>query len=241
MSPGFRRDDEEHEDLRHAMPASAIIFDVDGVLLDLTAPEEDAFFEIFRRRYGLENLSHDWDSYRIRNDEHIIAEILECHGLPQQDHAAVVSDYLALLEQGLATGTLRSIPIPGAAGLLRTLNTCRLGIATANLLAAAKLRLASQSLWDPVSSLAFGAEGSGHKRETVARAIAATELPKHRIVYIGDNLNDVDAGLSNGVHFIGFSTDAARRAKLARAGARHLAANHGATSALIEALLALPQ
>ncbi|MFO1131266.1 MAG: HAD hydrolase-like protein [Hyphomicrobiales bacterium] len=53
----------------------------------------------------------------------------------------------------------------------------------------------------------------------MARAIAATELPKHRIVYIGDNLNDVEAGLANGVHFIGFSQDAARRAKLAAAGA----------------------
>ena len=52
---------------------SAVIFDVDGVLLDLTAPEEDAFFLAFARLHGLTGLSRDWDSYRIRNDEHIIA------------------------------------------------------------------------------------------------------------------------------------------------------------------------
>lgn len=219
------------------MPASAIIFDVDGVLLDLTAPEEDAFFEVFRRRYGLTGLSRDWDSYRIRNDEQIIAEILERHGLPEQDREAVAADYIALLEQGLRDGALRSVPVPGAADLLRALSTRGLGIATANLLAAARLRLASQSLWDPVSTFAFGAEGSGHKRETVARAIAATGLPKHRIVYVGDNLNDVDAGLSNCVHFIGFSADPARRDRLAEAGAPHLAAHHGETRALVEALL----
>ena len=33
--------------------------------------------------------------------------------------------------------------------------------------------------------------------------MTATGVPKQRIVYIGDNLNDVDAGLANGVHFIG--------------------------------------
>ena len=63
----------------------------------------------------------------------------------------------------------------------------------------------------------------------MARAIAATGLPKERIVYIGDNLNDVDAGLSNGVHFIGFSRDAERRQKLKAAGAEHLSGNHQMT------------
>src|SRR5690606_8860878 len=41
----------------------AVIFDVDGVLLDLTRPEEDAFFAPFERLYGLTGLSRDWDSY----------------------------------------------------------------------------------------------------------------------------------------------------------------------------------
>ncbi|WP_373503335.1 HAD family hydrolase [Aestuariivirga sp.] len=217
---------------------SAVIFDVDGVLLDLTAPEEDAFFLAFERRYGLKGLSRDWDSYKVRNDEHIIAEILERHGLPADDRAAVAEDYLSILQDGLAKATLRSIAIPGAADLLRTLtNSHCLGIATANLLSAARIRLASLDMWNPVSSLAFGAEGSGHKRETVARAIAASGLPKHRIVYVGDNLNDVDAGLSNGAHFIGFSESAARRETLAAAGAVHLSGNHHTTARLITGLL----
>jgi phosphoglycolate phosphatase-like HAD superfamily hydrolase len=119
--------------------------------------------------------------------------------------------------------------IEGAGKLLRSLSDfSRTGIATANLLSAAKVRLEAKSLWHPVSDLAFGAEGSGHKRETVARAIAATGLAKNR---------DVDAGLSNGVHFIGFSTDKARRAKLGAAGAKHLSGDHDTTSALIRDLL----
>ena len=68
----------------------AVIFDVDGVLLDLTAPEEGAFFRAFERLHGITGLSPDWDSYRVRNDEHIIAEILERHGLPADAHEAIV-------------------------------------------------------------------------------------------------------------------------------------------------------
>ncbi len=216
---------------------SAVIFDVDGVLLDLTKPEEDAFFLPFERRYSLTGLSRDWDSYVIRNDEHIIAEILASHGLPEQDHALIVSDYLMILSQGFASGTLLAVEIPGARQLLQSLAGCRLGIATANLLAAARLRLDARDLWHPVRTLAFGAEGSGHKRETVARAIAATSLPKHRIVYIGDNLNDVEAGLSNGVHFIGFSQSETRRTRLASAGANHVSGDHGTTLGLVRSIL----
>ncbi|MFN4143257.1 HAD family hydrolase [Aestuariivirga sp.] len=216
---------------------SAVIFDVDGVLLDLTPQEEDAFFIPFARRHGLTGLSRDWDSYRVRSDEHIVAEILERHGLPPEDRDGIFADYLALLSEGLGSGALQAMEIPGTRDLLASLPESRLGIATANLLSAAKLRLASRNLWQPVSGLAFGAEGSGHKRETVARAIEATGLPRERIVYIGDNLNDVEAGLANGVHFIGFSLDAARRERLGAAGASHLSGDHVTTRRLIGDLL----
>lgn len=216
---------------------SAVIFDVDGVLLELTEAEEDAFFTVFERRYGLTGLSRDWDSYRVRNDEHIIAEILDRHGLPPGDHDAVVRDYLTLLAESVESGAIAPIAIAGAGDLLKILSRCRLGIATANLLGAARIRLKAMNLWEPVCKLAYGAEGSAHKRETVARAIEATGLPKKRIVYIGDNLNDVDAGLGNGVHFIGFSVDPERVKRLRAAGATHLSSDHITTARLIERLL----
>jgi beta-phosphoglucomutase-like phosphatase (HAD superfamily) len=216
---------------------SAVIFDVDGVLLDLTAAEEDAFFLAFERRFGLTGLSRDWDSYKVRNDEHIIAEILESHGIGHDQRAAVTQDYLAILSSGLASGQLRAVEIAGARDLLASLGNCRRGVATANLLPAARMRLESRGMWSFVEDLAFGAEDSGHKRETVARAIAATGLPKERIVYIGDNLNDVAAGLANSVHFIGFSEDPARRDKLRQAGALHLSGDHAGTAKIISALL----
>jgi phosphoglycolate phosphatase-like HAD superfamily hydrolase len=220
------------------MADAAVIFDVDGVLLELTRPEEDAFFTPFERRYGLKDLSRDWNSYAIRNDENIIAEILARHGVPGHKHAEVVADYLDVLKLQLANGTIEIITIPGARDLLQNLQgDFQMGIATANLLSAAELRLKHAGLWDYVCACAHGGEGGGHKREVVARAIAVTGLPKNRIVYIGDNLNDVEAGLSNGIHFIGFSANPARLQELKRAGASHTSNNHLDSFRLISHLL----
>ena len=71
----------------------AVIFDVDGVLLDLTAAEEDVFFRAFEQRYGRTGLSRCWDSYQVRNDEHIIAEILDRTGLPAPEAPAAGVDW----------------------------------------------------------------------------------------------------------------------------------------------------
>ena len=220
------------------MVDAAVIFDVDGVLLELTSAEEDAFFAPFEQRYGLKNLSRDWNSYAIRNDENIIAEILARHSLPEREHAEVVADYLEVLKLRLETGAIETIAIPGARDLLNKLHgSLQLGIATANLLSAAKFRLQSVDFWNPVSAHAFGAEGGGHKREILARAISSTGFPKNRIVYVGDNLNDVEAGLLNGVHFVGFSTNPGRLNELKRAGTNHTSNNHLDTFRLIGHLL----
>lgn len=217
---------------------SAVIFDVDGVVLELTSAEEDIFFQPFAERYGLSGLSRDWDSYRTRNDEDIIGEILEAHGLPADHRPQVIAGYLETMQDALARGLVASVEIPGARGLLEHLAPRHgLGIATANLAAIARLRLESVGLWGHVSRYPFGAEGGGHKRETLARAVAATGLARERIVFVGDNLNDADAGLSNGVHFIGFAVEEHQRLRLGAAGARHLSGDHATTLRLISGLL----
>ncbi|MFO0991052.1 MAG: HAD hydrolase-like protein [Hyphomicrobiales bacterium] len=224
------------------MRDAAVIFDVDGVLLDLTPPEEDAFFHPFFALHGLSGLSRDWDNYRIRNDHDIMAEVLERHfGRPpthaEMDH--LKRSYLSHLGAGLSQGSLTAVEIPGARELLESLQSdgVTVGIATANLVDAARLRLQSVGLWEFVADLPFGADGGGAKAEILARAVAASGLPKHRIVYLGDNLNDVDAGLRNEVHFIGFAREAARRDKLAGAGAATVSGDHDTSYQLISSML----
>jgi phosphoglycolate phosphatase-like HAD superfamily hydrolase len=81
-------------------------------------------------------------------------------------------------------------------------------------------------MWDPVKGLAHGANGGGAKREILTRAIAELGLPRERIVFIGDNRNDIEAGLANGVHFVGFSRDQTKSRRLAEAGAERVCNHH---------------
>ena len=102
------------------MMSFAIIFDVDGVLLELTREEEELFFEPFASRLNGALLSRDWNSYKIRNDEEIVGEIVKRYGLPAHETVTIAQEYLILLEEALRNG-LRSKPIAEARKLLQSL------------------------------------------------------------------------------------------------------------------------
>lgn len=217
-----------------------VVFDVDGVLLHLTPAEEEGFFLALRELHGLEGLSRDWDSYRIRNDVDIVAEILERHfgrAAAPDEIEAWRSRYLAIMEDWLARGVFAVEPVAGAAALLRDLRAAgiSIGIATANIRDAARLRLERAGLWSLIDH-AQGADGGGPKRLLLQQLLARLDVPRASVVYVGDNLNDVEAGHAHAGHFIGFSVDESRRRKLAAHGARHVASTHDETRRLIETM-----
>ena len=217
----------------------AVIFDCDGVLLELTRAEEEVFFRPFARHLDSAKLSRDWNSYQCRNDEAIMAEILACHGLSAALAPALKAEYLHLLADDLASGAVRSLVIPHVRTLLAALAPqARLGLATANFHAAARLRLERANLWHHVSALAHGAEGGGPKATILGRALQASGLPPERLLYVGDNVTDAVAARELAVPFLGFSRRQTRRRALAAAGACHIAANHRETMRLITAHLA---
>ena len=224
---------------------SAVIFDIDGPLLDLTPAEEDAFFAPFKNLYGLTGLSNDWDSYRTRNDEEIIAEILENHlGRAPHDHemTAIAKEYAHVLESGYADGALRIKPIDGAKDLLAKLSQIggiALGTATANLMQAARTRLRQAGMWDYVKDFPGAADGGGAKRDVLARIIGRLDVPRERIVFLGDNLNDLDASQANGVHFVGFHVAESKRQRLIDHGADTVFGDHRQTHSFIVDLLGL--
>ncbi len=216
----------------------AIIFDVDGVLLELTRDEEELFFEPFSAYLDHTKLSRDWNSYAIRNDEDIIKEILSTYQLPSDLATKISANYLNTLQDKLEHRGIISQPIAGASALLLELSKlAQLGIATANFREAAALRLQQTKMWHAVKDFAFGADGGGAKSVILQRAIASLNRPKNRIIFVGDNVNDVQAGLQNGVHFIGFSSDEKRLALLAQAGAKACAKSHYETARIISGIM----
>lgn len=231
--------------LEMTMHHCAVIFDVDGPLLDLTAPESAAFFVPFEERYDLTGLSEDWDSYRVRNDVEIYREILTDHlGIAsvETDTKQLCERYLSLLQQMYEQSSAYVSPIAGARDLLKTLaqvNGVALGTATANFEAAAKMRLERAGMWDFVQNFHSGAEGGGAKRDILARVMKRLDLPADRVVFLGDNLNDLDAAQANGTWFIGFHVDAVKRDRLTAAGAETVTGDHSESLRLIRQFLAL--
>ena len=214
-----------------------VVFDVDGVLLHLTPAEEEGFFLALKELHGLDGLSRDWDSYRIRNDVDIVAEVLERRfGRPAApaEIAAWRRRYLAIMADWLDRGVFAVEPVAGAAALLGDLRGrgIAVGIATANIIEAARLRLARAGLWSLIDH-AEGADGGGPKSVLLGRLLARLDVPRSGVVYVGDNLNDVEAGRTHAGHFIGFSVEAERRRRLAANGAAHVAASHDDTRRLI--------
>ena len=215
---------------------AAVIFDVDGPLLDLTDAETEAFFAPFEETYGMSGLSRDWDSYRIRNDEEIFREII--NGIPGACEAVFPQMLQRYLDKLCA---LPVMPIPGARDLLSALaaiDGLALGTATANFGAAAQSRLRRAGLWDFVAERHCGAEGGGAKRDILGRAMARLGVAPGRTVFIGDNPTDFEAAQVQGTGFIGFDRDPTRRRRLRDAGAQTVTGDHTETLRLIRAFLA---
>lgn len=223
----------------------AVVFDVDGPLLHLRKPEEDAFFAPLEKVFGITGLSRDWDSYRVRNDRDIIHQILGDHlgdGFNASHYDTFVEAYDAELKDGFSSGRLEVSIVPKApdiVGALAATPGLALGIATANLRCAAEIRLRKAGLWGHLSAYPGTADRSGHKYEVLGRVISDLALPANRVVYIGDNLNDLEAGRKNGTHFIGFHVHPDRQKRLTDNGAEFVTGDHDETLALIGRMLKL--
>ncbi len=228
--------------------ACAVIFDVDGVVLHLTPPEEAAYFQALEDVFGITDASPDWDSYRARNDVEIVEELIETRlnrASTPADINAFSDKYISLVDVGIRTGDIEVLEIEGIRDVLMALTQAEnliMGLATANLMGMAKMRLRHVGLNEFFKVGGF-AEAGGPKRQILQATIAGLSdeqghpIPKDRIVFLGDNVGDVDAGLANGCGLIAFSEDKSKHPKLRQAGATCLIDSHTQTVAMIEQLL----
>ncbi len=203
-----------------------VVFDINGVLLDLTQPEIAVYLNAFKT-CGIDHVSDDWNSYKTRNDIEIIREVLTQHfrqAPSEADIATVIQAYLLALDEGLHNRSIVPKVIPGARETIAALkkhDELKLGLASANIERAARLRLAAVDMEQAFDAGGF-AELGVNKSQILAALIDAYKISPNRLLFIGDHPSDVAAAHENGVEFLGIAEQPELQAKLRLAGAQEI-------------------
>jgi phosphoglycolate phosphatase-like HAD superfamily hydrolase len=228
-------------------PVGLYLFDVDGTLVPSSPVHGAAFDYALKSVYGT-MLTIAGIEGEGRTDAWILSEPLRRAGWPEdrimarfpQAFAAMV-DYF-----NRHVGDSGGVVLPGVPDLLRGLQADDqlLGVITGNLegIAMSKLRRAGLASFFPAG--AFG-EVSFQRGDLVPVAItnvcrtSGHDIPKERIVVVGDTPLDVEAGRENGVCTAVVATGMYSQARLQATGADLVIPSFADWSAALNGLLTL--
>jgi phosphoglycolate phosphatase len=229
---------------------TVVLFDLDGTALTFEGsppgPGRTALTLAMREVYALEG-STEGVRFAGGTDRGLVRKLLAKAGL-RDDEAAidgVLAAYLGHLESVLATRRYRPVgDVDGAVKALRD-HGAVVGVATGNVRAGAKLKLASAGL-ATAFDLALGGFGcDAELRETIVRV--AAERCGHveaagvvDVVVVGDTEHDVRAARAVGAAVVGVAVSEHARAELVAAGADAIVTECGkslvaAVKAVVEA------
>lgn len=201
------------------MNREVLVFDMDGVLVDVTASYRETIRETVRRFTGRE-VSHEAiqdlkNAGGWNNDWELTHKLIVDSGV-QVDYDTVVAAFQALFLGSDGDGWIlreRWIPRPG---LLETLESrYRLAIFTGRLHKEAQLtldRFAGRIRFDPL----IGGDDVREGKPAPEGLLRIAELTgAKRLWYVGDTVDDARAALAAGVPFIGVAAPSnPRRAEL---------------------------
>jgi phosphoglycolate phosphatase-like HAD superfamily hydrolase len=193
----------------------ALIFDIDGTLLDLQKAESEAYARAFEVCFGLTGISTDWDSYPAHTDIALAKDILcERWGRPCLDCEwhRIMDTYNSILKEEVYGLGKFPILVPGVGPLLDHLSDRKdvgLALATGNAREIAQLRMTQAGIWQYFQGGGFAEDGD-KKSQILTKAISdcRTHWPALKladILYLGDSEGDISAADSNGVNFIRIS------------------------------------
>jgi phosphoglycolate phosphatase-like HAD superfamily hydrolase len=210
--------------------APVVLFDLDGTVLTFEGPSPGP------GRAALDRAMHDLyamqDATRgLRvaggTDRALARAMIERVGIADDEAIErVIASYVEHL--GLVLKTRRYLPVGDAAGVVASLRNrgAGVGVATGNVRAGARLKLASAGL-APAFDLAMGGFGcdAEPRAEIVriatqrCRAALGDGASEIRVVVVGDTEHDVRAARAVGARAVGVATSEASRLELAAAGA----------------------
>ncbi len=201
------------------------LFDIDGTLLRAGGAGARALDRVIHAHHGIEDGMRGIEAGG-KTDPWILEEMFAArfHRAPTAEEVArLIAAYLEVLDEECGRGD-RFRVLDGAAAVLDWLAAradVALGVATGNVVAGARIKLARAGLWE---RFAFGGYGSDSavRAELVATAIARGEAAIGRaadhVVVVGDTLHDVRAAKACNALCVAVTTGSDTRAALEASG-----------------------
>jgi phosphoglycolate phosphatase-like HAD superfamily hydrolase len=208
----------------------AVLFDIDGTLIQTGGAGQLAFAEAFASEFGVAELSGRVP-FAGRSDRAIAFDLMRVHGVPanEENWRRFQGQYLERLPAALKQR--RGVVLPGVHELLDELTAMEqplIGLLTGNVREGARQKLAYYGLSE---RFAFG--GYGDKSDDRCQ-IAATALDEAKqaaelrcalngqslcgVMVIGDTVHDVSCARSIGATAIAVTTGNTSKAELEQAG-----------------------
>jgi beta-phosphoglucomutase-like phosphatase (HAD superfamily) len=185
---------------------TALIFDIDGTLIDSERIDAELFVRAVKEVCGNVHIADDWTTFTRVTDVGILSEIFERNG--REPAAAIISEvrerFRTLLEEFLGSGGTCS-PITGITGFLDLVSSnpsVALGIATGGWGTTARMKLAAAGI--DIAAIPLSSSDDSDDRSLIMQhCLSRMNGPFGRVVYIGDGVWDRNACEALGWRFIG--------------------------------------
>lgn len=217
-----------------------ILFDIDGTLTATSQIDNACYARAFRKTFGREIPTTDWNTYTHVTDVGILQELLDREPellLESDDVERFESNYRRELEAAFVRRPEAFRGVPGARQILRRL-TCSpdvvVALATGGMRRTALFKLSRAGIDGSRMPGAFANDAIS--RADIARtAIARTEREPDDVVYVGDGVWDAWTAAELGIRFIGVVHESDPTA-LRRSGATTFISDYGDADAFFIAL-----
>jgi phosphoglycolate phosphatase len=223
----------------------AILFDVDGTLLDARGAGSRALLSALSTLYG-RPFHRNGVAFAGRTDRAIVTDLLVANGIPPNEIESGLAALFRCLPDHMRSETDRtpSIPYPGVRALLAALQPEEghvLGLLTGNMQVTASIKIASAGLDPTVFRIgAFGDETIDRNALpplALRRAERILGRSVSSAIVIGDTPADIECARVNGLRAIAVATGPYSCAELARYAPDHVFPDLAHLSAVLTALL----